>query len=197
MDFEALVLAVTQKVVHQLQNPAAHLRVMVLGARDAHLAERVHAALGEDAELLFFAEATDGAAADRYILPVLSCSAMADLASGRASDAVHAEVLRLLLSGHAVETLEFAYKSYSETAPGALYALYASYEKTLASYGLTACKAKQPDTFRFREHLVTESVVNTARENGASVLLVPAEAIVTPLAAEAAGNLHINILKRL
>lgn len=133
----------------------------------------------------------------RYILPFLSCNDMADLAQGKASGIFMSEVLRLLLAGKEVEVMEFEYRSYSETAPVALYGLYQSYEKTLAAYGLKECGRKQPDAVRFREDLLTAADVNKARENGALTLMIPLSAKVTPLAAEAARNLNINILKGL
>ncbi len=187
-------------------NPVKDTRpcIMVLGEKDAHLVPRIQEHLGEDTEVCFFSDSMDPAAnrgakakPGRYILPYLSCSDMADLASGKASGVFMSEVLRLLLSGTEVEILDFAYRSYSETAPVALYALYETYEKTLAGYGLKACKRKQPDTIRFRDSLVTATDVSKARENGASTLIIPLTAKITPLAAEAARNLNINILKGL
>lgn len=188
--------------------------IMVLDHRDDCLASRILKHLAEDAELRFFGEPagtrnialtptstlnlmSSGPLQFRYILPFLSCNDMADLAQGKASGVFMSEVLRLLLSGREVEVLEFESRSYSETAPAALYALYQGYEKTLAGYGLKECGPKQPDAVRFRGDLVTAADVGKARENGVSTLIIPLTAKVTPLAAEAAGNLNINILKGL
>lgn len=171
--------------------------IMIMGARDAKLAAGIRTQLDEDVDFQFFMEPGTGRVPSRTILPSLCCATMADLALGRASGALMTEVLRLLLSGVEIEVLEFGYKAYAETAPGPLYSLYESYEKTLAGYGLKAFRRKQPGTVRFRERVVTEKDVTAVQEKGASVLMVPATAVVTPLAQEAAKNMNINILKHL
>ncbi len=205
MDVNEIAAAIAREVVSQLAGrgaiPGARTAqkpcVMILGARDAKVAATVRAHLDEEADLLFFMEPAGDRTPCRYILPHLCCASMADLALGRASGSLMTEVLRLLLSGVRVEVLEFGYRAYADTAPGALYELYESYVKTLAAYGLVEFRRRQPDTVRLRERLVTEKDVETAHEQGARVLMVPAAAVVTPLAREAAGSMHINILKEL
>ena len=197
MDVSELARAITQEVLRQLRTESRSECAMVLGPRDAQLAITVKECVGEETEVLFAGDDTGGRTPARYILPFLSCCAMAALASGAASEPMPAQVLQLLLSGVQVEILEFEYRAYSETAPEALYSLYESCEKTLATYGLVELRRPQPDTVRVRDRLVTEKTVSQAGRNGASVLLVPQTALVTPLAAEAAGNLNITILKRL
>ena len=194
MDKEALVREITRNVLERLRGESGRSRVLILAERDESLAATVRERLGEDAEFLFFGEASDRAP-DRCVLPRLCCSDMADLALGRASNPCLVEALRLFLSGVKVEVLEFGHRAFADTAPAALYALYESYEKTLASYGVTELKPKRPGTLRLRETLVTEKDVLRARESGASRLLLPAGAKVTPLAADTARDLKIVLEK--
>ena len=196
MDVHELVRAVAQVVLKQIREEAEKTCVMVLGTRDWDLAARVRKYLGEEAEVLFLGEDVGNRTPARHILPFLSCDAMAELAGGRASGRLLSEALRLLLTGTEVEVLDFEYRAYRETAPGPLYSLYESYEKTLATYGMKEFRRKQPGTVRVWENLVTEQTVIQAQEKGASVLWVPVTAKVTPLAADAARSLNINILKR-
>lgn len=206
MEVSELVRTVVREVLEQLgelredrgsRKPAVKACVMVLAERDEQAAAKVLEHVGDEAELVFFGEDAGSLVPGRYIVPRLTCGDMAELAAGRASGPVPAEILRLLLCGTEVETLEFEYRSYSGTAPGPLYRLYETYEKTLAAYGLTGFKRAQPDTVRIREDLVTAKDVDRAHENGASVLMVPVTAKITPLAVEAAESRHIAILKRL
>ncbi|MFV0349499.1 MAG: hypothetical protein ACK5JO_13025 [Halodesulfovibrio sp.] len=195
MDVNELVSTIAREVLKQLNGKQEKPCVMILGARDAKVAAKVQAHLDEEADFVYFMEPTNGRTPSRYILPHLCCASMADLALGRASGSLMTEVLRLLLSGVKVETLEFGYKAYAETAPDSLYKLYESYEKTLAGYGLKEFSRKRPEAVRFRESLVTEKDVAGAAEKGATTLMVSAAAVVTPLAVEAAKNMNINIVK--
>ena len=197
MDMDELVRTIACEVLKQLRAGEAKPCVMVLENRDRQLDARVRECLGEDVDVLFFGEDAAGRTPARHILPCLSCGDMADLANGKASGPFMDSTLRLLLTGVPVETMEFEYHAYAKTAPDALYNLYASYEKRLAAYGLTALRSKQPDALRLREDLVTEKIVLEAHQAGASTLWVPLTAKVTPLAAETARNMHLNILKRL
>lgn len=198
MDVAELVNSVVRKVLEQLQEKDEQGNcVLILGEQNEPGSAKAFSALGNPAQAVYFGEDTTNLAVTRYVLPVLSCCDMADLATGRASGPVMQEVLRLLLLGKPVEVLEFAYTAHSETAPNALYSLYAAHEHTLATFGLTRFRPKQPDAIRFRQDLVTAADVSRAGAEGASVLMVPLGANITPLAAELAGNLHITILKRL
>lgn len=85
--------------------------------------------------------------------------------------------------------------AYANTAPAALYNLYATYEKTLASYGMVEFRPKRPESVQCRDTLVTEKTVSQAYGDGAQTLVVAPSAIVTPLARDAAKNLNVNILK--
>ena len=196
MDADDLIRNIVREVLNQLRGTTEKACVLVLAERDEVLASEVRQLAGEDSDVLFFGEDIGKRVPERYILPNLCCAAMADLAGGRASGKFLTEVLRLLLTGQKVEVLHFGYTAYAETAPGPLYELYTSHRKTLETYGVSEFRKKRPDTFVFREYLVTEEVVGRAHGDGASTLAVPAEAIITPLAAETARNLDINIMKR-
>lgn len=206
MDMHELVATIVRQVLEQLQKDAsfsgeaqaaARPCVMVLAPRNESIAAGLKENFGKGVEIRFFGEETVKAEPVRYILPLLACGELAELAAGKASGIFTSEALRLLLSGKKVEVLEFEYKAYSQSAPSPLYRLYESYEKTLASYGMVMFRCKMPEVFRFRDSLVTEKTVETARKNGAKSIMVPAAAIVTPLARDAAKNLNIEILKRL
>jgi hypothetical protein len=148
-------------------------------------------------DLVFFGEDLGGRTPVRHILPYLCCSSMADLAVGRVSSRTLETVLSLLLKGISVEVLRFGYRDHADTAPGALYDLYVGYEKTLASYGLKEFKAKLPESIRVREKLITAALVEKYGLEGYRTMVVPADATVTPLAAETADTFKLGIQKKL
>lgn len=198
MDVDALIRSIAEEVMKQLQQQQVQKPcVMVLANRELSLVSKVESCLEEAADLYFLGEDMGDRTPCRYILPSLCPGGMADLARGSASTKTLAEVLRVLLLGKEVEVLEFEYRKYGETAPGPLLSMYESYEKTLAGFGLREFSFKRPDTTRVRESLVTEKIVEQAADSGASTLAVPTDALITPLAAEAAKNLSVNILKQL
>lgn len=199
MDMAELVRTIVQEVLERSRTIEARPCVRVLAVRDASLAEQVKTLVApyyaDGADVVFSSEEGAERRADRYILPRLSCSDMADLAAGRASSPCMEETLGLLLQGRKVEVLEFAYHSYAATAPGPLYERYASYEKVLAGYGLRAFRPQVPERLMVRERLITAAVVERAEAEGYRMLIVPAAANVTPLAAERADALHMSIVK--
>ncbi len=169
--------------------------VMVLGERGADLVARVTEALGTGAGLIFFGEDAGSRPLARHILPFLSCADMADLACGRASGRAAEKALQLLLSGVRVYVLEFEYKSYRETAPSSLYALYEGHKKTLAAYGLIEWFKKR-ESWHSTENLITEKHVLEAGKSGSTLMVVPIRAIVTPLAIDAARKFNMVFEKR-
>lgn len=195
MDVNELVRTITREVLKQLQDREHTKCCMVLAERDQQVVEKLQEGLEGETDIFFWGEDTNGQTVCRYILPLLSCSDMADLATGKAHGKYTAEVLSLLLHGTEVEVLEFEYRAYSETAPGPLFRLYESHEESLCSFGLKPFQPKRPDTIRLHTNLVTEKVVNEAKEQEASVLMVPVTAQITPLAAETARSLTVNIQK--
>lgn len=194
MDMHELAGVIAREVMERIRKGNERPCVLVLAQRQESLVETIRENLDGEAEVLFWGEDTKNRPLCRCILPLLSCCAMADLAIGRASDAITAEVLRLLLSGTKVEALAFEYQNYAGTAPGLLLGLYESYEKTLEGYGLVKFRPKKPDAMRCRGNLVTVNTVEQTHESGASTLMVSAGAIVTPLAVDAARDLNISIL---
>lgn len=199
MDMAELVRTIVQEVLERTQASGTRPCVRVLASRDAGLAERIGALVAPfyacGADLFFCGEESTGRDADRYILPRLSCSDMADLAAGRASSPCMEETLGLLLRGRSVEVLEFDYRTHAETAPGPLYELYESYEKVLAGYGLREFRPMVPEKTMVREKLITAAVVERVGAEGHRTLVVPASANITPLAVETADALHMSIVK--
>ena len=201
MDMSELVSAVVKEVLERMEARKALPCVFVLAKREASLEELVKPLVEpyfpEGVDLVFFGEDLGGRTPAKHILPYLCCSSMADLALGRVSSRTLETVLSLLLKGVSVEVLRFGYRDHADTAPGALYDLYVGYEKTLASYGLKEFKAKLPESVRVREKLITAAMVEKYGLEGYRNMVVPANATVTPLAAETADALKLGIQKKL
>lgn len=199
MDMAELVRTIVQEVLERTEAARAKACVRVLAPRDEALAERVRTLVApyyeDGADLLFLGEEDHGRRPVRHILPVLSCSDMAALAVGRAASACMEEVLGLLLRGVEVEVLEFSYRAYVDTAPGPLYELYATHERTLAGYGLRAFRPRLPEKVMVREKLITAAMVEHAGAEGRRTMVIPAGASITPLAAEKAEELNMRIVK--
>lgn len=201
LDTQALIDAVVQRVLAKLAaaphggKPASGPVVAILAPADDKLAHEVASRLPE-ARVRF---ETTGQAEEAafYVLPELGCSDMADLAQGRASSIALRRVLELLLRGKEVRVLGFAYRAYAETAPCALLRLYEGYEAALAGFGLTELAPPSAESARLRQSLVTADHVAEAARTGAQTLRVPRQAVVTPLAQEAAASHHMTILKNL
>ena len=195
MNTEELVRTIAAEVLRQLRADTAKPCVRVLAERAADTAARVRDWLDQDVDMIFLGEDAESRAPQHHILPRLSCSDMAELSLGRASTPTTLEALDLLLAGTPVEVLEFAYRAHANTAPSALYALYQTHEKTLAAFGLRQLVRKGPDTLALHKNLVTEKDVVEAAGQGATTLRLPVTATVTPLALDAATNLHVAIRK--
>ncbi len=200
LDTQSLVDAVVQRVLAKLASapqsvqPASGPMVEILAPVDEKLGHEVSARLPEARVRFETSGQTEEAAF--YVLPELACSDMADLAQGRASSIALRKVLDLLLQGKEVRVLGFAYRAYAETAPYALLQLYEGYEAALANFGLTELAPPAADA-QLRQSLVTADHVTEAARTGAQTLRVPRQAVVTPLAQEAAANHHMTILKNL
>jgi hypothetical protein len=187
-----LVRKVVEEVLRRLRSERETVRV--LGKRSEALASDLEPYLEPGATLLFQGEGGSGQVS-RRILPVLTCADMADLASGRASSPEAAEALALLLAGQEVEVLEFAYRAHRHSAPEALYALYSLYEERLASFGLVAVRPRARESFEPQGGLLTARDVDEAVKNGASVITIRAGTLVTPLAADAARDARVTLVK--
>ena len=174
--------------------------VLVLAQREAALEARVAPLVAglypRGADIRFQGEDLGGRVPARHILPYLACSDMADLATGRASGAAMKAVLDLLLRGVTVEVLEFAYEAYAQSAPIPLHDLYAGYERVLAGFGLRRFAPAPPDQVKVHATLISAAVVERAAATGTRELVVPAGAIVTPLAVDAAKAMGVAILKQ-
>ena len=201
MDMSELISAVVKEVLERMEARKDRPCVLVLAKREDALEEQVKPLVEpyypEGVDLVFFGEDLGGRTPVRHILPYLCCSSMADLAVGRVSSRTLETVLSLLLKGISVEVLRFGYRDHADTAPGALYDLYVGYEKTLATYGLKEFKAKLPEAIRVREKLITAAMVEKYGLEGYRAIVVPADATVTPLAAETADTLKVGIQKKL
>lgn len=193
-----LIRRIVEQVLEQLAPVQSVPCVRVLAERSDALVQAltplVAAHFGAGAKLVFCGES--GAAPAAFLLPELSCSDMADLAAGRAASPIMREVLSLLLKGTPIGVVRFAYRDYEQSAPGALYSLYAGYEKTLAGFGLKEFKAKKPENMRLRGRLVTAAMVEEAAADGVRSLEIPERAVLTPLAAEMAETLHVSIRRQ-
>ncbi len=195
MDLNELVRTITQEVLKQINKESEKECVMILENRECNLVNPVLEHMGEEADVLFLNDDSGNKKVSRYILPFLSCGRMADIAVGKTSEPIVEEILRLLLSGVQIEAFEYEYKSYSDTAPMALYNMYESYEEKLATFGLIPFTRKQKNGVRLRKSLITEKDVIQALEKGVSELLVPLNANITPLAVESAREQNVKLLK--
>lgn len=194
MEFDDLVRTITREVLRQLQPGPAASCVMVLAERENWPALPAEL-MGDAVELIPFGDKPSERVVSRYVLPRLSCTDLADLATGRATGACMETVLNLLLEGEEVEVLTFDHRRFSETAPGPLYALYEGYVKTVAAFGLVPFRVKPAETIRLWDDLVTEASVRKVHQQGASVLLIPRMAKITPLALENAALTGLKIQK--
>lgn len=171
--------------------------VQVLAPRAEGLVGRLAQVLGAGYQYIFQGEGLGESAVQRYVLPLLSCTSLAALATGQAPTAQDAAVLALLLRGKVVEVLEFEHHSFRATAPAALYGLYAAHEAAVAEFGLVPVRTPAPEEILHTDRLVTEADVTRAHASGTTKLAVLKQAIVTPLAAEVAAQCGITIVKRL
>ncbi len=195
MDARAIILSILHDA---LQTEArAGGRAVLLAGVDENLRAEARARLEPGTEVLFAAEMSGADNnATRWLLPPLALPDMADLCAGRASGPFAAQALDLLLAGRTVQTLAFSHKTREASAPPALYALCREYENRLASFGLTELRPhgeRAPDK---GESLVTERTVREARRRGEGTVTVRPGGVVTPLAAEAARDLGIRIIKQ-
>nr|WP_321465983.1 hypothetical protein [uncultured Desulfobulbus sp.] len=130
-----------------------------------------------------------------FILPMLSLEAMADLVVGRGNGKIGCLVLQLLLAGHRVEVLEFAYRAYEETAPSALWNLYCSYQEQLEAFGLVERRGVRPAVSNHRGHLLTEKDVEQMARDGVRCIHTGKRTIVTGLARDLARAKGITLLQ--
>ncbi|MEE4254533.1 MAG: hypothetical protein V2I50_10890, partial [Desulfuromusa sp.] len=172
MAIDDLVQTIVEEVIRRLQGPTNNRKVLILAREDDTTVAPVLRQLDQGDKAVFWSKENDGLAPVRTIIPLLSCSQMADLAQGRATGPLLKKALDLLLAGKVVEVFEFEYLRYEKSAPESLYQLYASYEEILRGYGLQRFAAEKQNMVRFSRRLVTERDIIQAHQQGISVLRV-------------------------
>ena len=183
MTIEEVVRQVVEEVVARL-NPPTKDRVVILAKPDDENVAELRRQLGDEVEV---GVGVDITSASRVIIPCLSCTQMADLAAGRATNYRFQQVLTRLLGGQTVEVFEFEYQRFSQSAPETLFNLYETYRQTLSSFGVVdyepGTKASGP---LFNKAVVTEEDILAAHKQGVRTLALAATTLVTPLARDCA-----------
>lgn len=193
MDVEALVKAIATEVLKQVDGMEERSSVLIIGEKGCVKCQSAEKKLGQGDRFLYPDENPGADVVMRRIVPYLSIRHMADLATGKAEGPLMEMVLAALLAGQPVEVMEFEYKRYSDTAAEGLMRLFEGQQSALVSYGLTAMDLTKRDTVRIRKSLVTDADVTEAAQRGALELLIPADALITPLAVEGARELGMTI----
>lgn len=193
MALDDLVKTITQEVLKQIQKTSAQPQVLILSGRDCANIQPVLQQLGQGPSVSFWDPDSQYPASVRMILPLLSCSQMADLALGRATGSIMGKVLSTLLSGGTVEVFEYEYLRYRDTAPEGLFSLYCSYEETLLGFGLKRFVTEATNVARLSKSLVTERDIIEAHQRGDTVLHVHSDAKLTPLALDCARERGIQL----
>lgn len=195
MAIDDLVQTIVREVLKQLQGATEGQQALILARQDDVNVASVLRHLDQNEKAIFWDPTDDSATPARIILPLLSCSQMADLALGRTTGALSKKTLELLLTGKTVEVFEFEYLQYSKTAPESLYRLYASYEETLRGFGLKRFAAEDQNIARLDHKLVSERDIIDAHQQGISVLRILSDAQLTPLAVDCARERGIQLQK--
>ena len=195
MAVDNLVETIVREVLRQLQQTVALSPVLILARPDEAKVAPLLAYLGSNQPVSYWDSAETMVIPARVIVPFLSCSQMADLALGRATDPLQKKILDLLLSGKCVEVFEFEYHQFSETAPAALQQLYECYEETLCSFGLQKVDSTTEESGRLNLRLVTERDIIEAHQRGVSVLRLHADTQLTPLAIDCAKERGVQLRK--
>ncbi len=202
MELEALIQKLTREVIQQLNSETATRTdapketVLIFGKRDDTYTEPLLSLINSTARILFLDEEWRDKAIDRHVLPLLTLGQMGELSQGMARGRIGGEVLTTVLSGKTVEVVRYGYTYYQDTAPEALLRLYEAQKETLKGFGIKEFEPMGQDLLRSRKRLITETEVQKARDKGAVTLQVPADAWITPLAAEFARDNSIEILKK-
>jgi len=195
MAIDDLVQTIVREVLRQLQQPVVAPSVLILAKQDDTRVAPVLAYLGSNQQIIYSDSVATDIVPARVIVPFLSCSQMADLALGRASDPVQQKILDFLLTGKCVEVFEFEYHRFTETAPAALYQLYESYEEILCGFGLQRVSKPDEESSRLKLSLVTERDVIEAHQRGVSILRLHSDTQLTPLAIDCAKERGVQLQK--
>ncbi|SEA28442.1 ethanolamine utilization protein [Desulfuromusa kysingii] len=195
MAINDLVQTIVQEVLRRLQGETDSRKVLILAREEDATVGSVLQQLEPGEMAVFWDKNNDNLVPARTIIPLLSCSQMADLVQGRATGPLLKKALDLLLAGKTVEIFDFEYLKYEKTAPEPLYQLYVSYEETLRGFGLQRVAAGKQTVSRFSRRLVTERDIIEAHQQGISVLRVLPDAQLTPLALDCARERGIQLQK--
>ena len=192
MTIEEVVRQVVEEVLKRSPSRFGD-RVVILGKPDDENVAALQRQLDDGIEVSI---GTDLTSASRVIIPLLSCTQMADLAVGRATNYRFQQVLIRLLGGQAVEVFEFEYQRFSNTAPEPLCSLYETYRQTLNSFGLVNFAATKISSYTlFAKAVVTEEDILIADKQGVRTLKLAATTLVTPLARDCANARGIFLEK--
>ena len=192
MTIEEVVRQVVEEVLKRM-NPPSESRVVILGKPDDENVAALQRQLDDSVDVSIGSDLTS---ASRVIIPLLSCTQMADLAVGRATNYRFQQVLIRLLGGQAVEVFEFEYQRFSNTALESLCSLYETYRQTLNSFGLVNFAAtKISSNTLFAKAVVTEEDILIADKQGLRTLQLAATTLVTPLARDCANARGIFLEK--
>lgn len=195
MEIEDLVQKIVQEVLRRLNRNDARQQVLILAKREDVNVAAILQQLDQQHQVVFWDQAETLSAPARTILPLLSCSQMADLALGRATDLKMKKALALLLAGKPIEVFEFEYLRFSTTAPATLFQLYQSYEEILHGFGLKRFAAEGQAGTRLNQRLICEQDIIEAHQQGVKILQIPSDAQLTPLAVDCARERGVQLQK--
>lgn len=195
MPLEELVKSITREVLRQLQISSEGSQVLILAEKTNGNIAPLMQYIGQGTKVSFWDKNCHKINANRVIIPVLSCSQMADLARGSAACPIMKMALAELLAGRPVEVFEFEYLRYQESAPEGLLRLYESYEERLYEFGLKRFNAKAETTVCLSKPLLTEKDILEAQRQGIKTLKVSSKTRLTPLARDCARERGLQILQ--
>lgn len=180
------------QILDQLSGTHGTQNVLILGSRNVGVDIPQAVDDGVTRRLYYSDEAGDVGQIDRYVLPRLELSDMAELALGKAGSPIAEEVLNLLLGGKTVEVQEYAYSAFEHTAPPRLFQLYCDYAETLSGFGLRPVHQSQKTT-RLNSKVISEKDMEKCHANGITRVGITGKALVTSLAEECAKKFGIEI----
>lgn len=180
------------QILDRLTGTHGSQNVLILGSRNVGVDIQQAGDDGVARNLYYSDEAWDLEQIDRYVLPRLELSDMADLALGKTNSPRAEEVLNLLLGGKTIEVLEYAYSAFEATAPPRLFQLYCDYAKTLSGFGLRPVQQVRKTT-RLNNKVLSEKDMERCHADGITRIGIPGNALVTSLAEECAKKFGIEI----
>ncbi len=192
MTTEEIVRQVVGEVLKRLEPAAAGEKIIILARPDDENVSALQQQLGDAAEVSI---SGDVAGAARVIIPLLSCTQLADLAVGRATNGRFQQLLTRLLKGRSVEVFEYEHQRFAATAPRQLYALYEKYRQSLVAFGVVPYAGAAPVAAAAHREVVTEADIVAAAKQNVRTMRIAATALVTPLARDCARERGIQLEK--